>query len=144
MHLTTQGLGFASEVRKTDVQAILDAAEERLSSIPAFDLTLNRPEITPEAIRWEAAPSAPPTEVRSALREAIGTVWSDVPEDDGFAPHVSIAYSNDTGSAAPIQAALDAVDSRPATAHVSSVELILLNRDQHMYQWEHYARLPLA
>ncbi|MFF4602720.1 2'-5' RNA ligase family protein [Streptomyces sp. NPDC001339] len=144
LHLTTQGLGFASEVRKTDVQAILDAAGERLSTIPAFDLTLDCPEITPEAVRWEATPSAPPTEVRSALREAIGTVWSDVPEDDGFAPHVSIAYSNDTGPAAPVQAALDAVDSKPSTAHVRSVELILLNRDQHMYQWETYARLPLA
>ncbi|MFI9358618.1 2'-5' RNA ligase family protein [Streptomyces lydicus] len=145
LHLTTQGLGFVEDVAAAEVKAIVDAARQRLARIPVFELTLHRPEITPEAIRWEAAPSGPPAAVRSALREAIGSVWQAVPEaEDGFAPHVSIAYSNDTGPVAPVRAALDSVRSGPAVAPIRSVELIVLNRDQQMYQWETRAQLPLG
>ncbi|MFF7415610.1 2'-5' RNA ligase family protein [Streptomyces lydicus] len=145
LHLTTQGLGFVDELAAKEVEAIVDAARQRLARIPAFDLTLDRPQITPEAIRWEAAPSAPPAAVRSALREAIGSVWDTVPEaDDSFAPHVSIAYSNATGPAAPVRAALDSVRSVPAVAPIRSVELIVLNRDQRMYQWDTRAQIPLG
>ncbi|WP_234017531.1 MULTISPECIES: 2'-5' RNA ligase family protein [unclassified Streptomyces] len=145
LHLTTQGLGFSDDVPDGDVQAILSAAADRLSHIPAFDVTLDRPEITPEAIRWEATPSGPPTAVRSALRDAIGSIWDAVPEpDDGFTPHVSIAYSNSTGPDDPVRAALDAVETHPATARLDQVELIVLNRDQQMYEWETYAQLPLG
>jgi hypothetical protein len=98
------------------------AASQRLATIPAFDVTLHRPEITPEAIRWEAQPGKPAASVRSAVRDAIGDVWTDVPEKPhGFAPHVSIAYSNSDGPAEPVQRALDTVDSTPATHRVRAV-----------------------
>ncbi|MEV7381894.1 2'-5' RNA ligase family protein [Streptomyces lydicus] len=145
LHLTTQGLGFVEELAAEEVEAIVEAAGERMARIPAFELTLDRPEITPEAIRWEAAPSAPPAAVRRALRGAIASVWDTVPEaEDGFAPHVSIAYSNSTGPAAPVRAALDSVRSQPAVAYIRSVDLIELNRDHQMYQWETRAQLPLG
>lgn len=145
LHLTTQGLGFADAVPDEEVRAVLAAAADRLTRIPPFALTLHHPEITPEAIRWEASPAGPPTAVRAALRDAIRTVRGTVDEsDDGFAPHISIAYSNATGSTAPVQAALDTVDAAPATAYIDHVELILLNRDQHMYQWETHTRIPLG
>ncbi|WP_246103191.1 2'-5' RNA ligase family protein [Streptomyces piniterrae] len=137
LHLTTQGLVLADDVREDDVRAILDVAAERVARTPAFDLTLDRPEVTPEAIRWEATPSESPAEVRPALREAIGSVWDVVPEaSNSFAPHISIAYSNATGPDTPIHAALNAAHSRPTTAHIEieRVELIVLNRDQRMYQ----------
>ncbi|GGV05566.1 hypothetical protein GCM10010211_85530 [Streptomyces albospinus] len=60
LHLTTQGLDFADRVPQDEVRAILTAARQRLASVPAFDLAVDRPEITPEAIRGEAAtPSGP-------------------------------------------------------------------------------------
>ncbi|MFH8558886.1 2'-5' RNA ligase family protein [Streptomyces celluloflavus] len=145
LHLTTQGLGFTDDISPDDVRAILDAAGERLADIPAFDLTLHRPEITPEAIRWEATPSGPPSAVRAALRDAIGSVWDTVPEaDDGFIPHISIAYSNSPGPASPVQAALDGVEAEPATARIDQVELIVLNRDHRMYRWETHTPLSLG
>ncbi|TBO58901.1 2'-5' RNA ligase family protein [Streptomyces kasugaensis] len=145
LHLTTQGLGFTDDISPDDVRAILDAAGERLADIPAFDLTLHRPEITPEAIRWEATPSGPPSAVRAALRDAIGSVWDTVPEAvDRFVPHISIAYSNGTGPTSPVQAALDAVEAEPATARIDRVELIVLNRDHRMYQWETHTPLSLG
>ncbi|MFH8411018.1 2'-5' RNA ligase family protein [Streptomyces sp. NPDC018019] len=145
LHLTTQGIGFADTVPAAEVQAVLAAPADRLAALAPFDLTLHRPEITPEAIRWEAAPAGPPTAVRTALRDAIRTARGTVDEsDDGFAPHISIAYSNATGPAAPVQAALDTVAAAPATAHIDHVELIVLNRDRRMYEWDTHTRLPLG
>ncbi|MFL4496518.1 2'-5' RNA ligase family protein [Streptomyces sp. VTCC 41912] len=145
LHLTTQGIDFVDRVPGEDLAAILEAARCRLATLPRFELTVDRPEITPEAIRWEAAPSGPPADVRAALRDAIGTVWDTVPEAaDGFRPHITIAYSSADGPAAPVRTALDAMTSAPATVHVDQVELIVLHRDRRMYEWEAHTQLPLA
>lgn len=145
LHLTMQGLGFVDEVSEQDLRAIVDAATRRLAQIPAFELKLDRPGITPEAIRWEAVPPGPAIAVRQAIRQAIAEVWPEVPEqEEGFAAHVSIAYSNATGDAAPIATALRAVDAAPAVARIESAELIVLSRDRQMYEWETFASLPLA
>jgi 2'-5' RNA ligase len=145
LHLTMQGLGFVDEVSERDARATADAARRRLADIAPFDLRLHRPEITPEAIRWEAEPSGPPTAVRAAIRAAIADVWDDVPEpEDGFAPHVTIAYSNSDGPAGPVAHALDAVDAEPATARIEQVDLIVLGRDNQMYEWEDFAAVRLG
>ncbi|MEU8196444.1 2'-5' RNA ligase family protein [Microbispora amethystogenes] len=144
LHLTMQGLGFVDEVADKDVRAIVEAATIRLADIPAFELTLDRPQITPEAIRWEAAPAGPPAAVRTAVRAAISDVWTNVPEpEEGFTPHVTIAYSNADGPATPVVAALGAVDAAPAVALMRNVQLIVLGRDRQMYEWETFATVPL-
>ncbi|MEU4229605.1 2'-5' RNA ligase family protein [Nonomuraea sp. NPDC026600] len=145
LHLTMQGLGFTDEVDEHDVRAIVQAATRRLAAIPEFELKLDRPRITPEAIRWEATPAAPPAAVRSAIREGIAEVWASVPEpEDGFAAHVTIAYSNASGPAAPVAAALAEVNTAQASARIDSAELIVLGRDRQMYEWEPFASAPLA
>ncbi|MGW5683726.1 2'-5' RNA ligase family protein [Nonomuraea sp. NPDC003754] len=145
LHLTMQGLGFVDEVPEEDVHAIIKAATTRLAGIPPFDITLDRPRVTPEAIRWEAAPADPPAAVRDAIRAAIDDVWPHVPEPaEGFAAHVSIAYSNADGSAGPVSTALAAIDTPPAVARIGSAELIVLGRDRQMYEWETFATVPLG
>lgn len=145
LHLTMQGLGFVDEIAEKEARAIVDAATARLSAVPAFQLILDRPDITPEAIRWGASPSRLPVDVRTAIRAAIADVWHQVPEAaDGFAPHVSIAYSNSKGPVAPVSEALARVDAEPARARIDSVELIVLNRDHRMYEWERFAKVPLG
>ncbi|WP_229326477.1 2'-5' RNA ligase family protein [Streptomyces sp. UNOC14_S4] len=145
LHLTMQGLGFVDEVAEKDVRAIVEAVSARLRAVSAFELTLDRPEITPEAIRWEAYPARPPATVRREIREAIAEVWGTAPEAaEGFAPHVSIAYSAADGPAQPVAQALRRVEPEPATVTLGSVELIVLGRDRRMYEWEEYARVPLG
>jgi 2'-5' RNA ligase len=145
LHLTMQGLGFAQDVAASDVDAIVDAARLRLAQIPAFEVTIDRPAVTPEAIRWEAAPGEPVAAVRNAIRAAIGVVWPEVPERaDGFGPHISIAYSSSNGPAAPVLAAIAAAPSAPATARITHADVILLNRDSRMYEWEPVASVPLG
>ncbi|MFH0243868.1 2'-5' RNA ligase family protein [Streptomyces sp. HK10] len=145
LHLTVQGLGFVDEVPEQDARAIADATRRRLTGVAPFDLPLHQPEITPEAIRWEAEPSGSPTAVRAAVRAAIADIRDDVPEPaDGFAPHVTIAYSNSDGPASPVARALDAVDAEPATARIEQVDLIVLGRDNRMYEWEDFAAVRLG
>jgi 2'-5' RNA ligase len=145
LHTTMQGLGFVDEVDEPDVHAIVQAARTRLSDVAPFELKLDRPRITPEAIRWEATPPEPAAAVRNAIRAAIGDVWPAVPEPaEGFAAHVTIAYSNAEGPATPVQAAMDAVRVASATALVRSAELIVLGRDRGMYEWKTFATVPLG
>ncbi|MFI6536652.1 2'-5' RNA ligase family protein [Nonomuraea sp. NPDC050547] len=144
LHLTMQGIGFTDEIPEDEVHAIVHAARERLAEVPAFDLTLDRPGITSEAIRWEAQPQEPAAAVRAAIRRAIADVWPTVPEpEDGFAAHVSIAYSNVQGPAQPIADALARVEAAPVTTRVETAELIVLGRDNRMYEWEPFGSVSL-
>lgn len=57
-----------------------------------------------------------------------------VPErEEGFHPHVSIAYSNADQPGRPVAAALDRVDAVPAVVTVDYAWLIDLNRDNRAY-----------
>jgi 2'-5' RNA ligase len=146
LHLTMQGVGFVGEVPQSTVDAIVAAAGERLAAIPAFDITLGpTARIDPEAILLPAQPADPVRAVRDAIRAAIGDVLPDIPEEaDGFLPHVSVAYSAGDGPAAPVVKAVDDGEFALARARISSAELIVLNRDNLMYEWETYATVPLG
>lgn len=145
LHLTMQGIGFIDEVDQADVDAVVDAARVRLAAVPAFDITLSAPILDPEAVLVPVQPGEPVRAVRDAIRAAIGDVLPEVPEKaDGFHPHVSVAYSNNEGPAVSIEQALGATDVPPAAAHIESAELIVLHRDNRMYEWEPYARADLG
>jgi 2'-5' RNA ligase len=144
LHLTMQGLGFVDHVTEKDARAVVEAATARLAAVPAFDLELDRPTITPEAIRWD--PDSPgPDAVRRAIRAAINDVCSEVPEAaEGFSAHVTIAYSNSSGPTSPVRDALAKIPSSPAIARITHADLIILNRDHRMYEWETFAPVPLG
>ncbi|MFE1959984.1 2'-5' RNA ligase family protein [Streptomyces sp. NPDC059479] len=145
LHLTMQGIGFVDEVEQGDVDDIVTAARSRLASVPAFDVTLSAPVIDSEAVLVPVRPDGPVRAVREAVRAAIRDVLADVPEKaEGFRPHVSVAYSSGDGPAGALACALDAADVEPATARIASAELIVLHRDNRMYEWQPYARVALG
>jgi len=145
LHLTMQGVGFTDEVTEADARRIADAASIRLAAIPVPDLAFHRPVIFPEALVLPPAPAEPVHAIRTAIRAGIADVWGHVPERaEGFRAHLSLAYSNAASPAAPIAAALDQVRPAPVTVTVQEASLIILNRDQRMYQWQTYASAPLG
>lgn len=145
LHLTMQGIGFVGETSEQDVQAIVDAAHTSLAAVPAFDLQIGPEVLDPEAVLLHVDPDSRVRAVRDAIRNAIGDVLGEVPEKaEGFTPHVSVAYSAGNGPAAPIAQILAGLDPAPARAHISSAELIVIHRDNHMYEWEPYAKVPLG
>ncbi|MFF3399701.1 2'-5' RNA ligase family protein [Streptomyces sp. NPDC002659] len=145
LHLTMQGIGFVGEVDEKDVASIAEAAKRRLAEVPPFDVVLGTPVVDPEAILVPVRPDAPVRAVRDAIRAAIGDVLPEVPERaEGFTPHVSVGYSNGTGAAAPFVEAVAAADIAQAHARITHAELIVINRDNRMYEWESRAQVTLG
>ncbi|MFJ5265991.1 2'-5' RNA ligase family protein [Streptomyces sp. NPDC088387] len=145
LHLTMQGIGFVGEVKEEDVRSVVDAAGPQLAAIPAFDLQVEPAILDPEAVLLSVHPESPVRAVRDAIRSAIGGVFGEVPEKaDGFTPHVSVAYSASDGPSAPIAHALSSLNPGPARARITSAELIVLHRDNLMYEWERFATVRLG
>ncbi|QOV40990.1 2'-5' RNA ligase family protein [Streptomyces ferrugineus] len=145
LHLTMQGIGFVGEVKEQDVHAVVDAARARLAAVPAFDLQIGPEVLDPEAVLLHVRPDGPVRAVRDAIRAAIGEALGEVPEKaEGFTPHVSVAYSAGDGPAAPIAEVLAGLSLAPAQARISGAELIVLHRDNLMYEWESFAMAPLG
>ncbi|MEV4170138.1 2'-5' RNA ligase family protein [Nonomuraea sp. NPDC049709] len=145
LHLTMQGIGFTDEVSDADIAAITKAATARLESIEPVELTFNRPVTDPEALQCHVQPADEMRGIRRAVRQAIADVWGAerVPDSDQWTPHVSIAYSNSDGPIEPYAKALDSVQAEPVTITVRSVQLIVLDRDEHVYRWTTKANIPL-
>ncbi|MBZ3906554.1 2'-5' RNA ligase family protein [Streptomyces griseiscabiei] len=145
LHLTMQGIGFVGETTEQDVNTIVEVATTRLAAIPAFDLRIGPDVLDPEAVLLRVHPDGPVRNIRNAIREAIGEVLGEIPEKaEGFTPHVSVAYSAGAGPAEPVAHLLDGIDLAPAQARISSAELIVIHRDNRMYEWESFARVPLG
>jgi 2'-5' RNA ligase len=145
LHLTMQGIGFVGETKEQDLIAIVDAARTRLAAVPAFDVQIGPEVLDPEAVLLHVHPDDPVRTVRSAIRKAIGDVVGEVPEKaEGFTPHVSVAYSAGDGSKDPIAQVLADLNLTPAHAHISTAELIVIHRDNQMYEWETFAKVPLG
>ncbi|MFF7601271.1 2'-5' RNA ligase family protein [Streptomyces mirabilis] len=145
LHLTMQGIGFVGETKEQDVHAIVDAAHLRLAAIQAFDLQIGPAVLDPEAVLLHAHPDGRVRAVRNAIRGAIGDVVGEVPEKaKGFIAHVSVAYSAEDGPAEPIAQLLAGLTLAPAQARISSAELIVIHRDNQMYEWEPFAKVPLG
>ncbi|MGW0926043.1 2'-5' RNA ligase family protein [Streptomyces sp. NPDC002755] len=145
LHLTMQGIGFVGETKEQDVHSIADAAQSRLAAIPAFNVRIGPAVLDPEAVLLHVHPDGPVRAVRNAIREAIGDVLGEVPENaDGFTPHVSVAYSAEDGPAEPIAQVLASRNLLPAHGRISTAELIVIHRDNQMYEWETFAKVPLG
>jgi 2'-5' RNA ligase len=146
LHLTMQGIAFTDEVSLDDISGIIQEARERLASRQPVSLTIGPALVDPEAILLRVAPPSSLTPVRADLRAAIADVRgaAAVPEADDWEPHISIAYSNGNGPAAPFAEALATVTNVYADITISAVSLIELSRDAHLYQWSTKAELSLS
>jgi 2'-5' RNA ligase len=145
LHLTMQSIGFTDEVPDADVAAIVAAARRRLASVEPPRVTIGPARVASEGVLFAVAPVDGLTKVRDGLRAAIADAWSAaaVPESAEWAPHVSVAYSRVTGPAGIYEAALSG-DEATADVVIGAVQLIVLGRDEHVYEWSEYAKLRLS
>jgi 2'-5' RNA ligase len=144
LHLTTQGVGFTDEVGDDEVSAILAASAGRLDGFAPQRVTIGPARITPEAILLDVAPADGLAAIRRELRAVIAGVLgaARLGEADDWTPHVSVAYSNSTGAQAPYIAAV--ADGGTAETVITTVELIVLGRDEHLYEWTTRGDVQLA
>jgi hypothetical protein len=145
LHLTTQGVGFTDEVSDSDIEMIIGAAGQRLARLSPAQVTFGPARVTAEGILLEVTHASGLRAARAGLRAAISDAWSPdrIPEAAEWAPHVSVAYSSTTAPAGPYAAALaDSADS--AECLIGAVQLIVLGRDEHRYEWTTRADIGLS
>lgn len=146
LHLTMQGIGFVDEVENEDVDRIVHTARSYCKEIGPLALHVGPAHVDPEAVMMSVSPPDEVRRLRLAIRQSIAAVWGEdgVPEAESpFTPHVSLAYTNTAGSARPIVEALDSFPPASASTSIGSCQLIVLNRDNKMYEWDVYADVPL-
>jgi len=126
LHLTMQGIGFTDEVSERDIADIADAARKRLVNQRPVSLTVGPASVDPEAIMFKVTPTecAFSCPVRYS-RSNIGCERRrGSPESEEWTPHISLAYSNSDGIAAPYATAVDSVSNPPVTLTLSKAHLI--------------------
>src|SRR5215469_3958600 len=123
LHLTTQDVGFSDEVSADDLTAITAAARSRLAAVRPAAVTIGPARVLGEGIGCDAHPAAALSPARDAVRAAIGDVRGR--------------------ARVPAEAALAGFDVAAAIT-VSEIKLILLGRDEHVYQWETQATVSLG
>ena len=145
LHLTTQGIGFTDEVPDAELDAIIQESRRRLGGAPLVRVSMGPAVVNPEVVRLEVRPADALTPIRRALRDAIADVRGpeQVGESDDWTPHVSVSYSNSTGPMKPYLEAL-VPPLEPVPVEISDVQLIILGRDTHLYQWQTRAVITLA
>ncbi|MEU4231089.1 2'-5' RNA ligase family protein [Nonomuraea sp. NPDC026600] len=147
LHMTLQGVGFTDEVSEDTLNAIAAAVSERVGGIGPVPVTLGPPVVDPEGVNLPVRPAEAVDAVRRAVREGIADVWGAdrVPEaEDGFVPHVSLAYSHTSGlPLAPIRDIL-AKHATVLPAVLTRVSLIDINRDNGIYQWHLIRRMSFG
>jgi 2'-5' RNA ligase len=146
LHLTMQGLGFTDAVSDVDLKAIVAAVRERCAELPPLELSLGPVDPDAEGIGLLIQPWDRVEQLRSTIREAIGSVWPAVPEPaDGFRPHVTIAYSASDTPTQPIRDRLaDLRHQPPVQVTVTEVPLIALRRENRTYRWTTVAMVSLT
>jgi 2'-5' RNA ligase len=147
LHLTMQGIGFTDEVEHSDIDAIVTAARRRCAALQPLALTIGAPYVDRESVQIAVQPPEPVAELRLALRAAIADVWgsANVLEAEApFLPHMSLAYINSDGPAAPLAAAVDSVAVQPVHTTINRCHLIVINRDAGMYVWHTHATVRLG
>jgi 2'-5' RNA ligase len=147
LHVTMQGVGHVDQVDDDQVDHIISAVRERLAGLDRVFIRFERPVVRPEAIALPALPPSQITQVRTAIRAALGEVLGEaqVPETSlGYQPHLSLAYSNGHQPAAEIATALEASPGEPVDLEVTEAALIIQHRDNYMYEWTTRARAPIA
>lgn len=147
LHLTMQGIGFVEQVERPNIDAIVAAARIRCARLAPMELTLGAPHVDPESIQIAVEPAQPVRRLRDAIRSAIADEWGSdrVPEPaEPYTPHMSLAYTNGDGAAAPLVEAISSGPRLTASAIIDSCQLIVLNRDEGMYVWEPYATVTLG
>jgi 2'-5' RNA ligase len=147
LHVTLQGVGFADEVKRSQIDSIVKATRPHISRLKPFTIEVGPTRVDEETVQAPLHPIAAVAELRDSLRQGIGDVWSeqDIPESaTNFRPHLTLAYSNGECPMSDIATALNAGDPTLVQATVTTVSLINLNRDHQRYEWSVVSTLELG
>jgi 2'-5' RNA ligase len=144
LHLTTFGLGFADEVPRRAVDTMVATATQLLAETEPITVSLGRVFYHPEAVVLLVEPRDALEPVLSAVQIAAREAGCDGHAGtDPWRPHISIAYSNGSGPAAPVIEALG-LRVPPTEITIRSVSLVAQAQVGHSWQWQPVAEVRLG
>jgi 2'-5' RNA ligase len=144
LHLTTLVLGFADEVAQAAVDTMVTTAQQLLASTEPIPVRLGRVFYHAEAVVLLVEPVDALGPVLSAVEVAAREAGCHGHADtDPWRPHISIAYSNGIGPAAPAIGALGLRVPRTEIT-IRSVSLVAQAQVGHSWQWQPVAEVPLG
>lgn len=150
LHVTMQGIGFVDEIGPSDLAKVRENLIKHLGALKPPVVTFQHTTIRPEAVYLKAQPGKVLYGVRqqmhSAVLAALGSERfpEQMPQADGFTPHVSAAYVNAASPAEPIAQALASVNPQPVTVTFAHASLLEFHRDHRMYEWTSATPIPFA
>jgi 2'-5' RNA ligase len=144
LHLTTFAVGYADEVPEASLDVMAAAAGETLAGVAPVPVTLGRIVCYPEAVVLAVDPPGALQPVLDAVAAATRAAGRDGRTSTSpWLPHVTVAYSHDTGPAAPIVAALG--HGLPRTEiTIESVSLVAQAQLGRSWQWQPVAEARLG
>lgn len=144
LHMTTYIVGFADEVPGPAIEAMTAEARRRLSRVAPIRVNLGRVGYASNAIVLLVEPPGALTPVLDAVREATHAAGCEGHADtDPWLPHISVAYSNATISAAPIISALGRWLPKTEIT-IRSISLVSQTQVGRSWQWRPVAEVHLA
>jgi 2'-5' RNA ligase len=144
LHLTTLVTGFADEVPTQAVDTMVTTAQQLLAAEDPIRVSLGRVFYHPEAVVLLVEPADALQPVLSAVQIATREAGSGGHSDpDPWRPHISIAYSNGSGPAAPVIEALG-LRVPPTEITIGSVSLVAQAQVGHSWQWQPVAEVRLG
>jgi 2'-5' RNA ligase len=144
LHLTTFAVGYADEVPEASLDVMAAAAGQALAAVAPIPVTLGRILYYPEAVVLAVEPPGALQPVLDAVTAATRTAGCEGRTSTSpWLPHITVAYSHDTGPAAPIIAALGRwLPSSEIT--VKSVSLVAQTQVGRSWQWQPVAEVQLG
>ena len=144
LHLTTYIVGFADETPRGGVEAMVAEARRLLAGIAPVPVRLGRVFYHPQAVVLAVEPLGVLDPVLDAVRVATRSAGCEGHTDtDPWLPHISVAYSNRSGPAAPIIAALGRWLPRVEVT-IRSVSLVAQTQVGRIWQWRMVADIPFS
>jgi 2'-5' RNA ligase len=117
LHLTLPRIGWADELTSESVGSVARTAEETCSGIHPFTLSIGPLAGSAGAVRFSVSPWDPLFTLRDALLRAIRCALGAECQEDGYRPHVGIAYCNSPVPATPLVKAIEPLRAlRPLTS----------------------------
>jgi 2'-5' RNA ligase len=143
LHLTTLSVGFADEVDRPQIDSMLATARHLLADLAPVPVSLGRVLYAPEAVMLAVEPADALQPVLASVATAAREAGLNGRSADPWVPHITVAYSNGTGPAAPI---IEALGLHLPTTEITirTASLVAQQQRGHSWQWQPVAELPLG
>lgn len=144
LHLTTYVVGFVDELSASGVESMVAETRRLLGDVAPIPVRLGRIYYFSQAVTLAVEPGSALDPVLEAVRAATSSAGCDgYTTQDPWLPHVSVAYGNRSGPAAPIIAALGR-RLPESEVQLRSVSLVAQTQVGRSWQWRPVAEVDFA